>query len=183
MQNTTTPKEINMTEEEVRAIVATMEQEKLYPCFAELRKRVIEGLPRLLGRECPEIIAVIPRIPFSPDLEGVSRRLIDGGTIWGPNNYSPVISSAWVDRSFAIPRFNSNEYKRFNTNEPELGQLRAKVLEALPVLLGWLKAHEVMTMIPISPLNSMTDQQISIPNLKGRPFPGWICGTAYFHDL
>lgn len=158
-----------MTEEEVRAIVATMEQEKLYPCFTELRKRVIEGLPRLLGRECPEIIGVIPRIPFSPDLEGVSRRLIDGGTIWGPNNYSPVIRSAWVDRSFAIPRFNSNEYKRFNTNEPELGQLRAKVLEALPVLLGWLKAHEVMGMIPISPLNFGVEPVI--------PFGAWTCGT------
>jgi hypothetical protein len=172
MHDTTTPKEINMTEEEVRAIVASMEQEKLYPCFTELRKRVIEGLPRLLGRECPEIIAVIPRIPFSPDLEGVSRRLIDGGTIWGPNNYSPVVGPAWMIHTFGMAGFQ--------TDEPELGRLRAKVLEALPVLLGWLKAHEVMGMIPISPLNSMTDQHISIPNLKDRPFPGWICGNSLF---
>lgn len=172
MQDTTTPKAINMTEEEVRAIVATMEQEKLYPCFAELRKRVIEGLPRLLNRECPEIIAMFPHVPSSPDLEGVSRRLIDGGTIWGPNNYSPVVVWNPTDRRFPL--------LGLKTDEPELGRLRAKVLEALPVLLGWLKAHEVMTMIPISPLNSMTDQKISIPNLKDRPFPGWICGNSLF---
>ena len=136
-----------MTEEEVRAIVATMEQEKLYPCFTELRKRVIEGLPELLNRECPEIIAIIPTIPFSPGLEGVAGRLIRGGTIWGTHDSFPGDDCYdFVDR------------------------LRSKVLEALPVLLGWLKAHEVMVQIPISPMSAT-------PNLP-YPYSGWICGTA-----
>jgi hypothetical protein len=165
MQESPTPKEMQMTEEEVRAIVATMEQEKLYPCFNELRKRVVEGLPELLGRECPEVIAMFPRIPVTGDLEGVARRLIDGGTIWGPNNYSPLIGSILKGRYFPGPGFN--------TNEPEHGHLRAKVLEALPVLLGWLKAHEVMTMIPISPLNS------GVQPLQ--PYM-WTCGTTVANE-
>ncbi len=33
------------TGEEVRTIVTTMEQEKIYPFFTELRERVTEGLP------------------------------------------------------------------------------------------------------------------------------------------
>lgn len=161
MQNTSTPKETDMTEEEVRAIVATMEQEKMYPCFIELRKRVIEGLPRLLNRECPEIVAMIPRIPMTPDLEGVAGRLINGGTIWGPYNYSPIAGSWRIFQPFGP-----------STQEPQLGGLRAKVLEALPVLLGWLKAHEVMTLIPISPLNAE-------PNPKMSLNWGW-CGTGQF---
>ena len=164
-----TPKETEMTEEEVRAIVATMEQEKLYPCFTELRKRVVEGLPRLLGRLCPEIVAMIPHIPFSPDLEGVAGRLIHGGTIWGPHNYSPITGS-----SARTPGWT---FSLIQTSEPELGSLRVNVLEALPVLLGWLKAHEVMTMIPISPLNSPSELKISLPTLKSEEIPGWVCGN------
>ncbi len=135
------------TGEEVRTIVTTMEQEKIYPFFTELRERVTEGLPDLLNRECPEIIAMIPHTPFSPGLEAVAGRLIKGGTIWGTLDYFP-----------------GDDLYDF------LDQLRTNVLEALPVLLGWLKAHEVMVQIPISPMNAT-------PNLP-YPYSGWICGTV-----
>lgn len=159
-----------MTEEEVRAIVAIMEQEKQYPCFNELRRRVVDGLPLLLGRKCPEIIAMFPRVPVTGDLEGVAHRLINGGTIWGPNNYSPLAGPAY--RSPFYLTLPIPPYAR-STNEPEFGHLRAKVLEALPVLLGWLKAHEVMTLIPISPLNS-GDQ-------PAKPYM-WTCGTTVANE-
>ena len=171
----TQSKEINMTEEEVRAIVTTMEQEKLYPCFTELRKRVIEGLPRLLGRLCPEIIGMIPHVPASPDLEGVAGRLINGGSIWGTDNYSPITGS-----NQRTHRWN---FSLIQTSEPELGNLRANVLEALPVLMGWLKAHEVMALIPISPLNSQSTLKFSLPTLKSEAIPGWICGNLLNPEL
>jgi hypothetical protein len=130
-----------MTENEVRELLKIIELEKQFPSFTELRKRVIEGLPNLLNRECPEIVAMIPRVPFYSELEQVAHRLINNGNIWGPT--TSYVASALT------PRFGLSTY------EDDLGRLRAKVLEALPVLLGWLKAHEVMTLIPVSPLNAM----------------------------
>jgi hypothetical protein len=147
-----------MTENEVRELLKIIELEKQFPSFTELRKRVIEGLPNLLNRECPEIVAMIPRVPFYSELEQVAHRLINNGNIWGPT--TSYVASALT------PRFG------LSTCEDDLGRLRAKVLEALPVLLGWLKAHEVMTLIPVSPLNAM-------PPMKLPAFV-WKCGTGNF---
>jgi hypothetical protein len=103
---------------------------------------------------------MIPRVPFYSELEQVAHRLINNGNIWGPT--TSYVASALT------PRFG------LSTCEDDLGRLRAKVLEALPVLLGWLKAHEVMTLIPVSPLNAM-------PPVKPPTFV-WECGTGNLTD-
>jgi hypothetical protein len=177
MRNSTTPKEIQMTEDEVRALLEKIELEKKFPSFTELRKRVIETLPRLLDRPCPELVRLIPSFPHHvnsmPEIEEVATRLINGGTT--------VISSEGKAVSLNVHRLkwpligdNFYEVAKMQPNarainslltdtlsiwQPlgafgEFDHLRAKVLEALPVLVGWLAAHQIMVAIPVVPFSS-----------------------------
>jgi hypothetical protein len=166
-----------MTEDEVRALLEKIELEKKFPSFTELRKRVIETLPRLLDRPCPELVRLIPSFPHAvsmmPEIEVVATRLINGSTT--------VISPEGKGVSFDVPTLNrpligDNFYevaklqpnvRAFNPFlinplsilQPlggfgEFNHLRAKVLEALPVLVGWLAAHQIMVAIPVVPFSS-----------------------------
>jgi hypothetical protein len=168
--------ETQMTEEEVRALLEKIELEKQFPSFTELRKRVIQSLPRLLDRPCPELIRLIPSFPhhvtLMPEIEAVATRLINSGTTVitpegkrvsfpGARTSSPPPENFYGSSNGirASRQDGSINVNYLSISPPldgvgEFDSLRAKVLEALPVLVGWLVAHRIMTSIPIFPFSA-----------------------------
>ncbi len=142
-------KEIQMTEEEIRTLLEKMDLEKQFPSFTELRKRVIETLPRLLDRPCPELIRLIPNFPLNmsmtSELEEVATRLINSGSI-AVTPDGKRVHFPW--HAAYLPMALGSA-----TNTGEFDNLRGKVLEALPVLVGWLAAHQISMSVPTAPFS------------------------------
>lgn len=150
--------DITMNEDTLRALLEKIDEEKKFPAFTELRKRVVESLPRLLDRECSEIIDLIPRIPINPkaqeEIEKISLRLINSGHLATTANGDSILLDdgsqklVWRNKNHMNSTFSGSFH--FSSFEG----LRAKVLEALPVLMGWLDAHAVIVQIPVEPLST-----------------------------
>ena len=177
--------ETQMTEEEVRALLEKIELEKKFPSYTELRKRVIMTLPRLLDRPCPELIRLVPSFPerfsITPEIEEVAERLINSGTTVVTTKGERV-GFPYSFKERTLPE-NFGKVKKFdiwNQSVPfdgglgEFDNLRAKVLEALPVLVGWLTAHQISVEIPTEPH--------SAEHLDRLLHPGLSTSSSLFHN-